>query len=115
MAIQKMAVAGANDAVEVARARLTDGQDAKARGRGVAISDHHIPLASVLRGLDATAVHSTTFTMEWPPTSGRLKEFPEIDRAAWFPLDVAAQKILSGQRPLIEELPKVVANVEGSL
>ena len=58
--------------------------------------------------LDASAVRSTTFTMEWPPKSGRQKEFPEVDRAGWFPLDVAAQKILSGQRPLIEELPKVV-------
>ena len=58
--------------------------------------------------LDASAVRSTTFTMEWPPKSGRQKEFPEVDRAAWFPLDMALQKILAGQRPLIEELLKVV-------
>jgi predicted NUDIX family NTP pyrophosphohydrolase len=61
------------------------------------------------RDLDASAVHSTTFTMEWPPKSGASEGVPR-DRTArgWFPLDVAAQKILSGQRPLIEELPKVV-------
>ena len=64
--------------------------------------------------LDAAAVHSTTFTMEWPPKSGQQKEFPEVDRAAWFPLDLAAQKILAGQRPLVEELPYVVAGIAGS-
>jgi predicted NUDIX family NTP pyrophosphohydrolase len=58
---------------------------------------------------DASAAHSTTFTMEWPPKSGRQKEFPEVDRAAWFPLDVAAEKILSGQRPLLYQLRDVVA------
>ena len=64
--------------------------------------------------LDAAAVHSTTFTMEWPPKSGQQKEFPEIDRAAWFPLEIAATKILAGQRPLIEELPYVVAGIAGA-
>jgi predicted NUDIX family NTP pyrophosphohydrolase len=58
--------------------------------------------------LDASAVHSTTFSMEWPPKSGRQREFPEVDRAEWFPLRVAEEKILAGQRPLIEELPSVV-------
>ena len=65
--------------------------------------------------LDATAVHSTTFKMEWPPKSGREQEFPEVDRAAWFPLDVAAQKILAGQRPLIEELPLLLLHPDGVL
>ncbi len=64
--------------------------------------------------LDAAAMHSTTFTMEWPPKSGRQQEFPEIDRAAWFPLEFAAVKILAGQRPLIEELPYVVAGIAGA-
>jgi predicted NUDIX family NTP pyrophosphohydrolase len=61
--------------------------------------------------LDAAAVHSTTFTMEWPPKSGRQKEFPEIDRAAWFALPLALQKILAGQRPLLEELPYVIDGI----
>jgi predicted NUDIX family NTP pyrophosphohydrolase len=52
--------------------------------------------------------------MEWPPKSGQQKEFPEVDRAGWFALDLAAQKILAGQRPLIEELPYVVAGIVGS-
>jgi predicted NUDIX family NTP pyrophosphohydrolase len=42
--------------------------------------------------------------MEWPPRSGRRQEFPEIDRAAWFPVDVARTKLVSGQRPFLDRL-----------
>jgi len=47
---------------------------------------------------------SNTFSLEWPPKSGRLQEFPEVDRFAWFGLDEAKIKILLGQRPLLDEL-----------
>ena len=53
---------------------------------------------------DAGAIKSNTFSMEWPPRSGDKKEFPEVDRAGWFPLEVARQKILKGQVSLLEEL-----------
>lgn len=53
---------------------------------------------------DPETLTSNTFSMEWPPRSGRTASFPEIDRAAWFDLDEARRRILSGQRPLIEEL-----------
>jgi predicted NUDIX family NTP pyrophosphohydrolase len=42
--------------------------------------------------------------MQWPPRSGRTRQFPEVDRFAYFPLAVARRKIAAGQRPLIEEL-----------
>ncbi len=54
--------------------------------------------------LDPARVVSNTFTMEWPPRSGRQQAFPEVDRAAWFPLDEARLKILSGQVPLLEQV-----------
>ena len=54
--------------------------------------------------VDANDVVSNTFPMEWPPKSGRRQMFPEVDRAAWFPTDVAAVKILAGQAPFIERL-----------
>jgi predicted NUDIX family NTP pyrophosphohydrolase len=54
--------------------------------------------------LDASTVQSNTFTMEWPPRSGRRQDFPEVDRAEWFPLDVARRKILEGQEPLLDRL-----------
>jgi predicted NUDIX family NTP pyrophosphohydrolase len=49
-------------------------------------------------------IQSNTFAMEWPPRSGRIREFPEIDRAAWFPLEQAKERIVKGQVPLLEEL-----------
>lgn len=58
-----------------------------------------------LRGdLAADQVKSNTFTLEWPPRSGKLAEFPEVDRAEWFPAEVAREKILRGQTGFIEEL-----------
>ena len=53
---------------------------------------------------DADAIHSNTFTIEWPPRSGRMQEFPEVDRAAWFALDEARERILPGQAPLLDRL-----------
>jgi predicted NUDIX family NTP pyrophosphohydrolase len=53
---------------------------------------------------DLARFRSNTFELEWPPKSGRTQSFPEADRAAWFSLDEAAGKILSGQRPLLDAL-----------
>jgi predicted NUDIX family NTP pyrophosphohydrolase len=58
--------------------------------------------------LDAEKIRSNTFKMEWPPHSGKLKDFPEIDRAAWFSLEAAREKILKGQRPLLEHLEEML-------
>jgi predicted NUDIX family NTP pyrophosphohydrolase len=54
--------------------------------------------------LDATATRSNTFELEWPPRSGRLQEFPEIDRAAWFGLPEARTRLLRGQVPFLDRL-----------
>ncbi len=53
---------------------------------------------------DAAAIRSNTFPLEWPPRSGRMCDFPEVDRAAWMPLAEARAKIHPGQAPLLEEL-----------
>ena len=58
---------------------------------------------------DTARLRSNTFTMEWPPRSGRRRSFPEIDRAAWFPLDVARQKVVRGQQGLLDELESRLA------
>lgn len=61
--------------------------------------------AFAVRGdFDATAAVSNTFTVELPKGSGRLVEFPEIDRVAWVSVAVARTKLLSGQRPLLDQL-----------
>jgi predicted NUDIX family NTP pyrophosphohydrolase len=54
--------------------------------------------------LDPDAVHSNTFTMEWPPRSGRTAEFPEIDRAGWFGIDDAREKLNPAQAEFLDRL-----------
>jgi predicted NUDIX family NTP pyrophosphohydrolase len=62
---------------------------------------------------DPAQLRSNTFSLEWPPKSGRLREFPEVDRAAFFGLAEAARKIHRGQLPLLDafarELPALKA------
>jgi predicted NUDIX family NTP pyrophosphohydrolase len=59
---------------------------------------------AVAGDLDAETVRSNTFVMEWPPRSGRQAEFPEIDRAQWFGVDVAREKLVSAQAELLDRL-----------
>jgi predicted NUDIX family NTP pyrophosphohydrolase len=54
--------------------------------------------------LDVGAARSNTFSMEWPPGSGRQREFPEIDRVGWFDLPAARVKIFTSQRPFLDRL-----------
>ena len=54
--------------------------------------------------VDASAVRSNTFAMEWPPRSGRTQEFPEIDRAEWFTLARAREKLIEAQVAFLDRL-----------
>ena len=54
--------------------------------------------------VDPAAIRSNHFEMEWPPRSGRMRRFPEIDRAAWFDLEEAREKIHKGQIAFLDEL-----------
>jgi len=54
--------------------------------------------------LDVTTAVSNTFTLQWPPRSGRMQEFPEIDRAAWVPVERARELVVKGQVPLLDRL-----------
>ena len=53
---------------------------------------------------DAESLKSTSFSLEWPPNSGRRREFPEVDRAGWFSIGEARRKILPAQADLLDEL-----------
>ena len=57
---------------------------------------------------DADTIRSNTFAMEWPPRSGRQQEFPEVDRAGWFDLETAEEKILKGQLDFIRRLGEML-------
>jgi predicted NUDIX family NTP pyrophosphohydrolase len=84
---------------------------------GIAISGDFIPLGEIRqrsgkivtawaleRDLDPASVRGNTFSMVWPPRSGKLQEFPEIDRAEWFSLDTARRKIIPAQAELLDRL-----------
>ncbi|HET9886567.1 MAG TPA: NUDIX hydrolase, partial [bacterium] len=64
------------------------------------------------RDVDAAAIQSNLFSMEWPPRSGKMRQFPEIDRAAWFPIDVAYKHIFRGQTALLTQLEKIQESYE---
>ena len=54
--------------------------------------------------LDPAAVVSNTFTLEWPPRSGQMQEFPEVDRAGWFPVEEARRRLVPAQAELVDRL-----------
>ena len=59
--------------------------------------------------LDVSIVRSNTFEAEWPPHSGQTQTFPEVDRAQWFALDEARQRIQPGQVPILDELARLLS------
>ena len=83
---------------------LPDGAELRALGE-VKQKNRKIVAAWAVEGdFDASAAHSNTFEMEWPPRSGRRQEFPEIDRAGWFPLARAREKLLPAQAAFLDRL-----------
>ena len=62
---------------------------------------------------EASEIKSNTFTMEWPPGSGRQREFPEVDQAAWFGIEEAKRKINRGQVKLLDELQHLLSRAGG--
>ena len=84
---------------------------------GIAASGNFIPLTPVKlksgklvkvwaleKDIDPAAIKSNTFSLEWPPKSGKTIEVPEVDKAGWFTIQEAKKKINAGQMPLLEEL-----------
>jgi predicted NUDIX family NTP pyrophosphohydrolase len=61
--------------------------------------------------LDAATVQSNTFSLEWPPHSGKIQEFPEVDRGAWFDLPTARAKLLPGQRGFLNQLQQLLQDI----
>ena len=112
----------------IPKGEIEPGEDPLARARrefaeetGFAVAGEFRPLApvrqaggkvvhawAVVGDADAAAIRSNRFSMEWPPRSGRSQEFPEIDRAAWFDLETARQKLNPAQRSLIDALERML-------
>ena len=67
-------------------------------------SGKRVAVWAVEQDFDLADFRSNSFAMEWPPRSGRSQDFPEADRAAWFPLREAERKVTKGQQPIIAAL-----------
>lgn len=66
--------------------------------------------AFALQGdFDPLALRSNQFDLEWPPHSGRIQSFPEVDRAGWFSVAEAQHKIVAGQRPFLDRLEALLS------
>jgi predicted NUDIX family NTP pyrophosphohydrolase len=63
--------------------------------------------------LDTDRISSNTFELEWPPRSGTMQEFPEVDEAGWFDLDTARTKLHKGQVGLVDLVAGALSDVEG--
>lgn len=57
--------------------------------------------------VDAAAIRSNTFEMEWPPRSGKKQSFPEVDRAEWFEAEAAKELVIKGQEKLIDQISNI--------
>jgi predicted NUDIX family NTP pyrophosphohydrolase len=84
------------------------GEPLVALGEIVQAGGKRVIAFAVEGAFDPENLISNTFQLEWPPRSGRLQEYPEIDRAGWFSLAEAETKLLPSQRPLLEALAALV-------
>jgi predicted NUDIX family NTP pyrophosphohydrolase len=112
--IPKGEFAADEDPLQAAKREVAEETGLTPDGTFVALTPLKQPGGKIVRAwavegdCDPAAIVSNTFTLEWPPRSGRMQEFPEVDRAAWFPLPVARAKIHKGQVALLDELEKKV-------
>ncbi len=98
------------DLLAAARREFLEETGATAEGDFLDLGAHRQPggktiVAFALEGdFDPAALRSNTFSLEWPPRSGRMAEFPEVDRAAWHSIDEASAKISKGQMSILAAL-----------
>jgi predicted NUDIX family NTP pyrophosphohydrolase len=102
------------DSLTVAKREFYEETGSEVTGPCVALTPAKQPSGKVITAwavegdIDPTAIRSNTFSMEWPPRSGRAQTFPEVDRAQWYDFAAARKKLLSGQLVLLDELDRLV-------
>jgi predicted NUDIX family NTP pyrophosphohydrolase len=100
--------------LEVAKREFQEETSFKATGEFIPLTPRKQPSGKIITAwalegdCDTSAIKSNTFLMEWPPRSGRQQEFPEVDRAGWFSISVAKEKIIKGQSGFLDELTQIL-------
>ena len=112
--VPKGEVDGDEDLLEAAKREFQEETGASVDGNFIELAPLRQPSGKVVRAwavegdIDASAIRSNTFSIEWPPRSGKSRAFPEVDRAGWFTLAEARDKLLPGQRPFLDELMRKI-------
>jgi predicted NUDIX family NTP pyrophosphohydrolase len=102
------------DPLEVAKREFQEETRFKASGEFVPLTSRKQPSGKIITAwafegdCDASTIESNTFSMEWPPHSGKREEFPEVDRASWFSIPEAKKKIIEGQSGFVGELVRIL-------
>ena len=102
------------DPIEAAKREFQEETSFKVSGEFIPLTPRKQPSRKVISAWafegdgDASAIKSNTFQMEWPPRSGRQQEFPEVDRAGWFSIPAAKEKIIKGQSGFLGELTQIL-------
>ena len=97
-------------ALDAARREFEEEMGSPARGTFVELGSIKQPSGKIVHAFtaesdfDVSKVKSNLFTLEWPPRSGKLGQFPEVDRAEWFSIEEARKRILKGQEPFLGRL-----------
>ena len=108
--IPKGLVDADEDLVGAARREFEEETGDRPTGEALPLGDFRQPGGKIVTAFavegdfDLARFHSNSFTMEWPPRSGRMAAFPEADRAGWFTIDEARHKIVKGQVAILDAL-----------
>jgi predicted NUDIX family NTP pyrophosphohydrolase len=97
------------DGLTAAKREFEEETGVKPEGQFISLGSATQPSGKVvtawaLEGNCSTKIRSNNFSMEWPPKSGQIREFPEVDRANWFPIREARVRMHKGQREFLERL-----------
>ncbi len=112
--VPKGEVDGDEDLLEAAKREFHEETGTSVDGEFIELAPLRQPGGKVVRvwavegEIDASAITSNTFSIEWPPRSGKSRAFPEVDRAGWFRLAEARQRLLPGQRPFLDDLMRKI-------
>jgi predicted NUDIX family NTP pyrophosphohydrolase len=103
------------DPLTVAKREFYEETSSEVSGKGIALTPLKQPSGKVIMAwavegeVDPASLRSNTFSMEWPPKSGKLQEFPEVDRGMWCDLATARKKLLPGQHAFLDQLQQLLS------